>query len=193
MFSVWDIEKGQYLSDEVVISEAERLGLKTTNYFYVGKYISFEHLMSFVGKSDMTLEPNTGEGVVVKNVDYADKYGNQMFVKLVSEKFAEVQKQKLPKNPNVTDKVTETIRSVLTKPRVEKIMYKLIDEGLLKSDYAIEDMGIILKALGNRVYEDIMKEESDLFAEYEEDKIKRTIGKNIPNVVKEVLKEQGRM
>lgn len=193
MFSVWDIEKGQYLSDEVVISEAERLGLKTTNYFYVGKYISFEHLMSFVGKSDMTLEPNTGEGVVVKNVDYADKYGNQMFVKLVSEKFAEVQKQKLPKNPNVTDKVTELIRSVLTKPRVEKIMYKLVDEGSLKEDYAIEDMGIILKALGSRVYEDIMKEESDLFAEYEEDKIKRTIGKNIPNVVKEVLKDQGRM
>jgi hypothetical protein len=193
MFSVWDIEKEQYLSDEVVISEAERLGLKTTNYFYVGKYISFEHLMSFVGKSDMTLEPNTGEGVVVKNVNYVDKYGNQMFVKLVSERFAEVQKQKLPKNPNVTDKVTELIRSVLTKPRVEKIMYKLVDEDLLKSDYAIEDMGIILKALGSRVYEDIMKEESDLFVKYEEDKIKRTIGKNIPSVVKEVLKEQGRI
>jgi hypothetical protein len=72
-------------------------------------------------------------------------------------------------------------------------MYKLVDEGLLKSDYAIEDMGIILKALGSRVYEDIMKEESDLFGEYEEDKIKRTIGKNVPNVVKEVLKEQNRM
>lgn len=103
-----------------VISEAKRLDLKTTNYFYQGKFISFEHLMSFVGKSDITLEPNTGEGIVVKNVNYFDRYGKQMFVKLVSEKFAEVQKQRLPKNPNADNKVIELVKSVLTKPRVEK-------------------------------------------------------------------------
>lgn len=193
MFSIWDIEKEQYLSDETVISEAERLRLITTNYFYRGKFISFEHLMSFVGKSDMTLEPNTGEGIVVKNVNYLDNHGKQMFVKLVSEKFAEVQKQKLPKNPNIDSPVIELVKSVLTKPRVEKIMYKLVDEGLLKEDYAIEDMGLILRSLGSKVYDDIMKEESDLFAEYEEDKIKRICGKNLPNIVKLILKEQGRM
>lgn len=193
MFSIWDIEKEQYLSDEVVISEAERLGLTTTNYFYIGEYQSFEYLMSFVGKSDMTSEPNTGEGIVVKNVSYFDKYNRQMFVKLVSDKFAEVQKQKLPKNPNVDDKVIVLVKSVLTKPRVEKIMYKLVDEGLLKEDYAIEDMGLILRSLGSKVYDDIMKEESDLFVEYEEDKIKRICGKNLPNIVKLILKEQGRM
>ena len=193
MFSIWDIEKEQYLSDDTVISEAERLGLTTTNYFYRGEFISFEHLMSFVGKSNMTLEPNTGEGIVVKNVGYFDKYGRQMFVKLVSDKFAEVQKQKLPKNPNIDSPVIELVKSVLTKPRVEKIMYKLVDEGLLKEDYAIEDMGLILRSLGSKVYDDIMKEESDLFAEYEEDKIKRICGKNLPNIVKLILKEQGRM
>ncbi|MBN1074684.1 hypothetical protein DVV91_10055 [Clostridium botulinum] len=192
-FSVWDMETKQYLSDEVVISEAKRLNLDTVPYFYIGKFISFEHLMSFVGKSDMTLEPNRGEGIVVKNVNYFDNNGKQMFVKLVSEKFAEVQKQRLPKNPNVDTKVIELVKSVLTKPRVEKIMYKLADEGLLKVDYSIEDMGIILKSIGSKVYEDIMKEESDLFTEYEEDKIKRICGKNLPNVVKSILKEQGRI
>jgi hypothetical protein len=194
MFSVWDtgLEIQQYLSDEVVISEAKRLGLITTNYFYQGKYKSFEHLMSFVGKSDMTLEPNTGEGIVVKNVNYFDKFGNQVFVKLVSEKFAEVQKQKLPKNPNVNVEEIQLVRSVLTTARIDKLIHKLVDEGLLKEDYAIEDMGTILKLLGSRVFEDIMKEESELFAEYEEDSIKRIIGKNVPTIVKEVLKEQGR-
>lgn len=195
MFSVWDtsLELEQYLSDDVVKQEANKLGLKTPEYFYEGEYISFEHLMSFVGKSNMTLEQDTGEGVVVKNIKYFDKYNRQMFVKLVSEKFAEVQKQRLPKNPNANNEFKNLIMSVLTKPRVEKIMFKLVDDGMLKEDYAIEDMGIILKLLGNKVYDDIMKEESELFINYEEQNIKRMIGKNIPNIVKIILKEQNRI
>lgn len=193
LFSIWDEEKQEYLSDEVVKSEAARLGLQTVTYFYEGKFISFEHLMSFVGKSDLTLTPNTGEGVVVKNVSYKDRYGNQMFVKLVSEAFAEVQKQRLPKNPNVNNAEVELVKSVLTTARVSKLLHKLVDEGLLPENYSVENMGDILRQLGSKVYDDIMKEESDLFDGYEEDAIKRVVGKNIPNIVKIVLKEEGRM
>lgn len=193
LFSIWDITKEQYVSDDIVIAESKRLCLTTVPYKYIGQYVSFEHLMSFVGQSDMTEEPNTGEGVVVKNVSYFDKFNKQCFVKLVSEKFAEVQKQRLPKNPNVTNRLIPIIKSVLTKPRVEKLLFKLVDEGLLKEDYSIKDMGIILRALGNKVYEDIMKEESDLFIEFDKDEIKRGIGKNTPQVVKEILKEQNRI
>lgn len=189
LFSIWDDVTQQYLSDEVVKSEAKRLGLNTVNYFYEGEYISFEHMMSFVGKSELTLEPNTGEGIVVKNVSYFDNHNRQCFVKLVSEKFAEVQKQKLPKDPNV-NKCVPIIKSVLTKARIEKLIHKLVDEGLLKEDFDITDMGILLKLLGNRVFEDIMKEESELLVDFEEDVIKRTIGKNMPTVVKDILKER---
>ena len=193
-FSIWDTITEQYLSDDIVIEETKKLNIKTTNYFYQGEYISFEHLMSFVGKSDMTLEPNTGEGIVVKNVSYTDsRNGEQCFVKLVSERFAEIQKQKVPKNPNVNNVLKSLIMTVLTKPRIEKLMYKLVDDGLLKEDYAIEDMGTILRTLGSNVYEDIIKEESELFEQYETDEVKRGIGKNIPNMVKEILKEQNRM
>ena len=192
-FSIWDTTTEQYLSDDIVIKEARKLNIKTTNYFYQGEYISFEHLMSFVGKSDMTLEPNMGEGIVVKNVNYADnRNGEQCFVKLVSERFAEIQKQKVPKNPNVNNVLKSLIMTVLTKPRVEKLIYKLVDDGLLKPDYAIEDMGTILRTLGSNVYEDIIKEESELFEQYETDEVKRGVGKNIPNIVKEILKEQNR-
>lgn len=193
LFSVWDIDKEQYLSDDIVKAEAEKLRINTVPYKYIGEFISFEHLMSFVGHSEMTEIPNTGEGIVVKNVSYFDKYNKQCFVKLVSEKFAEVQKQRLPKNPNVTSGLIPIIKSVLTKPRVEKLLFKLVDEGLLKEDYDITDMGTILRALGSTVYEDIMKEESDLFVEYDKDEIKRGIGKNTPQVVKEILKDKGRL
>jgi hypothetical protein len=193
LFSIWDEDKRKYLSDEIVKSEAEKLHIKTVPYFYEGKYISFENLMSLVGHSNLSLKPNTGEGIVVKNVDYEDSHGNQMFVKLVSEKFAEVQKQRLPKNPNVDSELIGRVKSVLTTARVEKLIHKLVDEGLLQEDYSIESMGIILKALGGKVYEDIMKEENELFINDEEDKLKRIIGKNTPNIVKNILKEQGRM
>lgn len=193
LFSIWDEENSQYLSDDIVKSEAVRLGLLTVPYFYEGEYISFEHLMSFVGKSQLTVEPNTGEGIVVKNVDYFDRFGRQVFVKLVSEKFAEVQKQKLPKNPNIDDGISQLVKSVLTTARIDKLINKLVDEGILEENYDVTDMGLILKSLGGRVYEDIMKEESDLFKNFEEDKIKRIIGKNTPNIVKQVLKEQNKL
>lgn len=193
LFSIWDEENQIYLSDEIVQAEAKRLELKTPEYFYYGEYKSFEHLMSFVGKSNLTKDPNTGEGIVVKNVGYFNRNHKQVFVKLVSEKFAEVQKQKKPKDPNVDSKVIETIKSVLTKARVSKLIHKLVDEGSLREDFSISDMGTILRELKDKPYQDILKEEPELIGNIEEKLIKRTIGKNIPNIVKEVLKEEGRI
>ena len=199
LFSIYDIEKEEYVSDEIVLSEAKRLSLDHVPYFYLGEFVSFNHLMSFVGKSDLTLEPNEGEGIVVKNINYKDKFGNQCFVKLVSDKFREVKAQKAPKNPNKNEAEKELVMSVLTKPRIEKMLYKLVDEGELKEDFTIEDMGIILRALGGRLYEDIMKEEvlyQERYGEVpfdEKSVIKRLVGKNTPNLVKEILKELGRM
>lgn len=193
LFSIWNEETEQYVHDSIVQLEAKRLGLKTPEYFYEGEYISFEHLMSFVGKSNLTLEHDTGEGIVVKNVNYIDRFGKQMFVKLVSEKFAEVQKQKLPKNPNKDNSFILTIKSVLTKARVEKLLYKLLDEQLISEDYSIEDMGILLKLLGNRIYEDIHKEEFEIIKDIEDNLVRRTIGKNLPVILKDILREQERL
>lgn len=193
MFSIWDEDKEEYLSDEIVKSEAKRLGLNTTTYFYEGEYISFEHIMSFVGKSDRTLEPNTGEGVVVKNIGYKDRFGKQVFVKFVSERFAEVQKQKLPKNPNIEDEHKGLIDSVVTVARVEKIIHKLVDDGILGEDYSIEDMGLILRHLGQLIVDDIIKEEYELIKDLEGDVLKKKIGKVLPVKVKSILKEQGKI
>lgn len=190
MFSIWDENKEQYLSDDIVISEAKRLGLQTVEYFYIGDFISYEHMQSFVGKSNITKEQDKGEGIVVKNVDYFDRYGKQVFVKLVSERFAEIQKQKLPKNPNQYDGKNAIIKSVLTKPRVDKLMHKLVDEGFItREDFIIENIGKLLKLLGDRVVEDMLKEEGEILKNIEEKLLKRHIGKILPLILKEVLKD----
>jgi hypothetical protein len=187
LFSIWSKSENKYLSDDVVKAEAVKLNLSQPHYFYEGEYISFEHLLSFVGQSKLTPTGDKGEGVVVKNVDYIDNYGRQMFVKLVSSEFAEIQKQKLPKNPNPNQAEVEQIKTILTKARVEKLLYKLVDEGILDSNFGIEDMGIILKNISTRVYEDMIKEESEFLTQFEEDLIRKTVGKTIPTMVKEII------
>jgi len=187
LFSIYDDDLQEYLSDDIMESEAIRLGLNTVPILYKGQYISFEHLMSFVGKSDMAV--NYGEGIVVKNVKYKDKYGNQCFVKLVHEEFVEIQKQKPPKDPNrPATPEQEFANMCVTKARIDKMLHKLVDEGILESDFGIEDMRVILSNLGNRIYEDILKEESDSLPEgYEVQALRKAIGSKIPKIVKEII------
>ena len=190
LFSVYDDELQEYLSDDIMESEAIRLNINTVPIIYKGQYISFEHLMSFVGKSDMAV--NFGEGIVVKNVKYKDKYGNQCFVKLVHEEFVEIQKQKPPKDPNrPATPEQEFANMCVTKARVEKMLHKLVDEGILESDFGIEDMRLILSNLGHRIYEDILKEESDSLPEgYEVQALRKAIGSKIPQIVKEIISNE---
>ena len=192
LFNIYDETTHQYLSDDLVESESQKLGLSTVEYFYKGEFIDFEHLMSFVGKSNKTLVPDTGEGIVVKNVNYRDKFGQQMFVKLVSEAFAEIQPRRLPKNPKADEYVMELVKSVVTKNRVEKIISKCVDDQELDEDYSIESMGKIIKIVSGKVYADCMKEESEVFEGIESQEIGKLFSKIIPSVIKEVLKEQGR-
>ena len=149
--------------------------------------------MSFVGKSSRTLEPDTGEGIVVKNVNYRDRYNLQVFVKLVSKRFAELQPQRLPKNPNVGVEHDAVILSVLTKPRVEKMLFKLVDEGILEENYGIEDMGTILKHIHSNILEDMLTEEREILEYIDGKVLSKRVGKLIPSIIKDILKEQGRM
>ena len=187
LFNVYDEESQEYLIDTIMRSEAARLGIKTVPLFYEGEYISFDHLMSFVGQSEMAVD--FGEGVVAKNVDYKDRYGHQMFVKLVHADFIEVQKQKAPKDPNKPVTIEqEFVNMCLTKARVDKLLHKLVDEGIIDKDFGIEDMGVILKNLGSRVYEDILKEENDSLPEnYEVQVLRKAIGSKLPLIVKEII------
>lgn len=184
LFDIYNEFTQEYVNFLMVKDEAKRLKINLIPLLYEGEYQSFDHLMSFVGKSFLGSE---GEGVVVKNVGYVDSFGNQRFVKLVSDSFREVQHQKAPKDPDIKSEESMAVDQVLTVPRVEKLMHKLVDEGILDEKFGIEDMGTILRHLGERVYDDIMKEEYDALEKYEEKDIRKSIGKKLPNIVKSII------
>ncbi|MGM1044758.1 MAG: RNA ligase family protein [Bacillota bacterium] len=137
LFDIYNEHPQEYVNFSMVRDEANRLYLNLIPVFYEGDYKSFEHLESFIGKT--VLGVNAGEGIVVKTVDYQDRYGNQLFVKLVSDSFREVQKQKAPKDPNFKSEEQAAVESVLTKARVEKLIYKLVDENVLDEQFGIEN------------------------------------------------------
>lgn len=188
LFDIYDVNAGEYTAPAYVIAEAARLGITVAPILYAGPYVSFEHIQSFVGRSALAVSPTGGEGVVVKNVGFRDKYGNQTYLKLVSEGFREVQPQKAPRDPNAIDPEAVFVSQFMTEGRVDKLLRKLVDESIIPESFGLEDMGTILKELGGRVYVDLMKEESNsLPADFEERAIRKAIGKTLPLAVKSIL------
>ena len=177
-----DNEKKFYLFDVYVDSEsfsqympfsfveywAEKLKLNLVPVFYHGEYQSIEHLKSFVGKTKLNGkigEEEQGEGIVIKRYEYKDRFGEQRHYKMVTKKFSE-KKQGETKVKNNTTPESIFANKFATEQRVEKNLFKLFDEGILKGDpYELEytDLGKIMKSLVLQVKNDILEEESDFF------------------------------
>jgi hypothetical protein len=192
LFDIYDTNEGKYLPFSTVKRVANALNLNLVPVFYEGEYKGFDHLQSFVGKTElggMLGDIPTGEGIVVKNTDYTDRFGNQMFVKLVTDAFREVQKQKAPKDPKVeATQEQKFVDQTVTTARIEKFLHKFVDEGILDEQFGIEDMGTILKNMNTRIHEDIMKEESDLLPEqHDEKQLRKAISRTVANTVKRII------
>lgn len=188
LFDIYNEHVQEYVNFSMVKDESKLLNLNLIPILYEGKYQSFEHLQSFVGQSSLGEQ---GEGIVVKNVTHRDRFGKQVFVKLVTDKFREVQKQKAPKDPSATTQEMVFVNTFLRKGRVEKLLHKLVDEGTLDEKFGIEDMGTILKNLGQRSYEDMLKEERDFLpAEFDEKVLSKSVGKKLPVIVKKIIQER---
>jgi hypothetical protein len=186
LFDIYDEETERYIGFDLVKYQAKKLNLNLVPVFYEGVFQSLDHIQSFIGKSQLG---EVGEGVVVKNVNWENKHGQQQFTKFVSDAFAEKAQVKKHTVKQSTDQLQEFVNSTVNKARVSKIIHKLVDEGILNEDYAIEDMGAILKNTGTRVYDDVVKEELDELLKV----VKSKIGRILPTIVKEVLLEENRM
>lgn len=194
LYDIYDVDSKMYHPFEIVRFEAKRLGLNLVPVFYEGQYQSFEHLQSFVGRTDLggkLGDLDTGEGIVVKNVDYRDRFGNQMYVKLVTDAFREVQKQKAPKDPKIELTQEQVfVQQVVTEARIEKLLHKFVDEGILDEVFGIEDMGTILKNMNPRIIEDILKEERDMLPEeYDPKQLSKAVARTVANTCKRLLQK----
>lgn len=93
-----------------------------------------EHIMEFVGQSALG---EVGEGVVIKNFDFINDFGELEYAKIVTENFKETNALVFGGNNRHSDSYWEMylVNKYFTLPRIEKIMNKIqptIDEPLGK-------------------------------------------------------------
>lgn len=188
LFAIYDEETEKYLSDDIVISEAKRLGLNTVEFFYKGNFIDIEHIKNFIGKSNLTYEKDNGEGIVLKALNKE----TQVFLKLVSDKFKECKIPKKEKTELFNWEQKKIINELCSKNRVEKNIFKLVDEGMLdKECLVISNMKNIIKPIIEINIKDIFEEDKDIIniLNIEENQLKKSISKIIPSRIREILEK----
>lgn len=165
MYDIYDTEVGIYLPQNTVEATADLLNLTYVPVFYNGEFISWEHCMGFVGKTELGGE--YGEGIVIKNQTRLNDPNSRLpfYVKIVGEKFTETKGHKVKtvdpdklKNMEENKALAETI---VTEARVIKLLNKFVDENILPADWGAKEMPIIAKNLIKAVYEDCVKEEPE--------------------------------
>lgn len=165
-YDVYDANSETYLPQNEVKEIVKKLGLTYVPTFYEGKFISWEHCMSFVGKTELGGEH--GEGIVIKNQTMLNNPNTRQpfYIKIVAEKFQEAHTHKEAKTVDpATMKKREEIQklagTIVTEARVRKLLDKFVDENILPENWSLEEMPIIAKNLTKAVYEDCVKEEPE--------------------------------
>lgn len=166
IYDVWDKNHGRYLDQISVQALCNIIGLEYIEELYDGPFISWEHCRSFMNKS--TAYGPDQEGIVVKNQTalFRPETRFPVYLKIVNESFKETMKVKQPKeiDPEVEaakKRAIELANSVVTEARVKKMILKLIDEGLIPENLTPKDMGLVMKNLPKRIYDDVLKEEME--------------------------------
>lgn len=164
-YDVYNTETESYLPQSDVKEIISKLGLTYVPVFYEGEFVSWEHCMSFVGRTDLGGE--YGEGFVLKNQTKLNNPDTRLpfYVKIVGEKFTETKGHKI-KAVDIeklrSDEANNALaKTIVTEARVVKLLNKFVDEGILPENWGAREMPIIAKNLTKAVYEDCIKEEPD--------------------------------
>lgn len=158
LFDVYSIEGDGYLGYEEVERVAKEYDLELVKPWFVGTPDELADYMQFVGKSDYGPK---GEGIIIKNYGFLNRFGRQAYAKVVSEEFKEVFDNKYQiERKEKSSNEREVLATLVTEARVRKILEKgkngEIDLGGFEYAGDMRDMRWLPKA----VYDDIIDEEA---------------------------------
>lgn len=188
VFDIFDKKREVYLRPQNVMNIAEEFNLNhvdclmivyPSNYL---KELDVQEILELAGKSNMTVRPNSGEGIVIKYLD--GKQEGEEYYKIVTKEFKETMRQK-----HVKPKVDHSSIAdfAITEARLNKMIYRAIDEQRLsEEDLHLECFGKVMKEVSNDFVADILEEELDTMVKV----IEKQIKKKIPNLLRPILEEK---
>lgn len=170
LFDIYDTINEKWLSFDKIKEINNNTKLEMVPIFYEGEFIDWNHINSFIGKSNMGIE--LGEGIIVKNMSKLNDPNNRMpfYIKLVASSFQEVHRThvKIPLSIDEIERRESELaltKSIVTEARIRKIINKLIDSNIIQYDWDLKDMSKISKILPRLVYDDCVKEENETVME----------------------------
>lgn len=173
-----------YADQHDVKLSAEKLGFKYPQLFVYDEILTEEQIKEFVGKSFIGAN---GEGVIIKRLDFTNKWGNMVYAKLVHEHFKESNAIVFGGNNKHSETYWEmyVVNKYCTLSRVTKIMQKLQPE----VDHKL-DMAETPEMIGRCYYDLIMEEIWEIVTKVpalDFKKLKSLCGKKFRQIYHDVL------
>jgi hypothetical protein len=169
VYDIYDTKRNEWAPQWFVEGTAELLHLPYVKTWYDGEFISWEHCKSFLPNS--AYGEVEQEGIVVKNMTKLNSLDNHepFYVKIVNARFKEKMERKEKKSQSpeqiaFEEEENNKAKTIVTRARVEKLLHKFVDEGILPENWGGEQMSIVARNLPKRIFEDCMKEEKETVA-----------------------------
>jgi hypothetical protein len=181
---------GDYLSPEMVQSEAYRIGLESVPNLFIGTITSEADLRQYLDRESILGGPKI-EGVVVKPVtyDHRDADGHVLFGKYVSEAFKEVHTGKA-KSPafkgHLPGDIIERLGAAYgTEARWQKAIQHLRDAGQIQD--SPQDIGPALNEVKRDTLDECREELKEKLLEWAWPQLARRITRDLPQWYKDQL------
>lgn len=152
LFDIWNDDGQYFMPVESVEATARAFGIDMVPVLLIIHDPTMEQILPFVAKSEFG---DRGEGVVLKNLDFRNSFGDLCFAKIVDEAFKEDNGITFGGNNKFSDTYHEmwVINKFMTLARIEKIMNKvqpMVDHKLGMAD---------IPRITNTAYHDLLTEE----------------------------------
>lgn len=189
-FYLFDIENGgEFLGMEYVYETAEQYGIKTPKLH--GKFTnpSLDFIKELAGQSVLG---EKGEGVVIKNPDYINPFGDKQYAKYVTEDFKENNGITFGGNNKHSDTYDEMyfVNKYVTLPRVRKIYHKIESmKGRPEMKHIPMVMGMTYHDVLTEEITDISKRMSKKGAMFDFKKFERMVNKKAKRIFIEILED----
>lgn len=140
--------RGRFMQFDVAQKEFERLGVPTIPVLYDGKdHWRYDQLKALIGDSHYG---GKAEGIAIKSYDRFNRWGRQLFAKIVRDEFKEKLKATWGQKKFVGPE-GNIVQTYCLPARIVKMILKLRDEG---HEVAME----LMKQLPRRVFDDMVEE-----------------------------------